>query len=81
MPWELGYFDGLRGERIAVMPLVEAADESFRGQEYLGLYSLVESLPTRGGGSGPFATRQSAGRREYITLKSLAAGTLAYRTG
>ena len=44
MPWELGYFDGMRGDRIAIMPLISRAGASgFPGQEYLGLYPAVES--------------------------------------
>ena len=41
MPWELGYFDGLRKGGIAVLPLLEQENSSFKGQEYLGLYPLV----------------------------------------
>lgn len=44
MPWELGYFDGMRGDRIAIMPLVSHAGATgFPGQEYLGLYPAVEA--------------------------------------
>lgn len=38
MPWELGYFDGMRHNHVGVLPIVESAGSSFRGQEYLGLY-------------------------------------------
>lgn len=41
MPWELGYFDGLRGGQVAVMPLVDKENDTFTGQEYLGLYPNV----------------------------------------
>ncbi|MGL5829634.1 MAG: toll/interleukin-1 receptor domain-containing protein [Angustibacter sp.] len=45
MPWELGYFDGLRGSgRIAIFPLVAAAGDRFVGQEYLGLYPRIQQL-------------------------------------
>lgn len=44
MPWELGYFDGLRRDKIAVFPLVAAASDMFRGQEYLALYPTMERL-------------------------------------
>lgn len=44
MPWELGYFDGLRREKIAVLPLVSQIGDLFRGQEYLGLYPYMERL-------------------------------------
>lgn len=42
MPWELGYFDGLRSEKIAILPLVEYSSNSFNGQEYLGLYPALD---------------------------------------
>ena len=51
MPWELGYFDGLRTGFIGLMPIVDYSGASFSGQEYLGLYPLVERLPLTGGGS------------------------------
>jgi hypothetical protein len=38
MPWELGYFDGLRSEHVGILPIVQAQGGSFSGQEYLGLY-------------------------------------------
>lgn len=41
MPWELGYFDGLKLGNVAVMPLTDRPDETFRGQEYLGLYPIM----------------------------------------
>lgn len=41
MPWELGYFDGLRKGGVAILPLVDSETERFRGQEYLGLYPVV----------------------------------------
>lgn len=41
MPWELGYFDALKG-KVAIFPLVRSKDEPFKGQEYLGLYPYVD---------------------------------------
>lgn len=41
MPWELGYFDGLRNGLVAVMPLTDNENDKFSGQEYLGLYPMV----------------------------------------
>jgi hypothetical protein len=38
MPWELGYFDGLRQSRVGILPIVQSDGELFSGQEYLGLY-------------------------------------------
>lgn len=44
MPWELGYFDGIRHGHIGILPLVESAATRFVGQEYLGLYPLIEDI-------------------------------------
>lgn len=45
MPWELGYFDGLNdSEMVGIMPIVESADDDFKGQEYLGLYRSYELI-------------------------------------
>jgi len=41
MPWELGYFDGIKG-RIAVLPIARFSDNNaYKGTEYLGLYPYV----------------------------------------
>lgn len=41
MPWELGYFDGIKN-KVAILPIKESQyDESYNGQEYLGLYGYI----------------------------------------
>ncbi|WGE49517.1 toll-Interleukin receptor [Actinobacillus equuli] len=42
MPWELGYFDGMKPEKVAILPLVDSIYSSFKGQEYLGLYPALD---------------------------------------
>lgn len=42
MPWELGYFDGMRPEKVAILPLVDSIYSSFNGQEYLGIYPALD---------------------------------------
>lgn len=42
MPWELGYFDGMRPGRVAILPIVEASDSEYTGIEFVGLYPTVE---------------------------------------
>ncbi len=44
MPWELGYFDGLKNKRVAILPIKKNNNflENFKGQEYLGLYYYVD---------------------------------------
>jgi hypothetical protein len=41
MPWELGYFDGFRSA-VAILPIAQTTQESFSGQEYLGLYPYID---------------------------------------
>ena len=41
MPWELGYFDGIKGY-VAVVPILKKSNGSFIGNEYLGLYPYVD---------------------------------------
>jgi hypothetical protein len=41
MPWELGYFDGLKGT-VAVLPIDEKPRDTYEGQEYLGLYPYID---------------------------------------
>lgn len=42
MPWELGLADGM-GRKVAIIPLSAdpASDDSFIGEEYLGLYPFI----------------------------------------
>lgn len=50
MPWELGFFDGYSFGKVAILPILDSGNQSFQGQEYLGLYPLVqkhESLDAR----------------------------------
>jgi hypothetical protein len=44
MPWELGYFDGRKPGRVAIMPLPSSASTGFNGQEYLELYPNLERI-------------------------------------
>ncbi|MGE6163492.1 TIR domain-containing protein [Aeromonas salmonicida] len=38
MPWECGYFDGVK-EKVAILPVKKHSyDNDYKGQEYLGLY-------------------------------------------
>lgn len=38
MPWECGYFDGVK-EKVAILPIKKYSfDNDYKGQEYLGLY-------------------------------------------
>jgi hypothetical protein len=41
MPWELGFFDGLKGA-VGFIPVTHHEEETFRGEEYLNLYPYVD---------------------------------------
>lgn len=79
MPWELGYFDGLRKGRIAVMPLLPSSNSSFKGQEYLGLYPVVEQLTLERSGMRSYVTR-GLGTRTYIEVGSFRKGVDTFNT-
>src|SRR5690606_16990952 len=46
MPWELGYFDGFNGA-VAILPVTRSREESFEGQEYLGIYPYMDEAPSK----------------------------------
>lgn len=48
MPWEIGYFDGLRSEHVGILPIVQTAGGGFSGQEYLGLYPTWQLIDFAG---------------------------------
>jgi len=41
MPWELGFFDGLKGA-VGIIPVTHHEEETFKGMEYLNLYPYVD---------------------------------------
>lgn len=78
MPWELGYFDGLRQGQVAVLPLIQSDGGGFTGQEYLGLYPLVERLLTQSGDERIYVTL-GAGSRVYAEMKDFRSGKQPYK--
>ncbi len=76
MPWELGYFDGIKGtERVSIMPLHSSSSTDFVGEEYLGLYKLIEMVNTDVG-PRPYAIRPT--RKQAESLRSFAAAAGRY---
>ncbi|HFE9762327.1 TPA: toll/interleukin-1 receptor domain-containing protein [Acinetobacter baumannii] len=47
MPWELGFFDGYSVGKVAILPILSSENDSFYGQEYLGLYPSVKNWTHR----------------------------------
>lgn len=75
MPWELGFFDGHKPGNIAILPLLDGENQSFEGQEYLGLYPVVTRHLQQGGYKQTFI--EERGRR-WSHLKSFASGSPAW---
>jgi hypothetical protein len=68
MPWELGFFDGLKGsERVSIMPLDSSGGDEFIGEEYLGLYKQIEKIRADGR-LQPYAVLPS--RKQAESLRS-----------
>ena len=52
MPWELGFMDGIKQKKVAVMQINENTNSNkidYRNQEYLGLYYVVDSANAKNG--------------------------------
>ncbi len=45
MPWELGYFDGHKTDKVAILPVTSNANDQFQGEEYHQLYPYIEKIP------------------------------------
>lgn len=73
--WELGYFDGLSNGTVAVLPLVDCSSESYRGQEYLGLYPTVDKgRYSDTGAAETFVKKNKAGKHLVNSEKAIQAG-------
>jgi MTH538 TIR-like domain (DUF1863). len=72
MPWELGYMDGKKGTS-AVLPILSqpTAGDSYKGQEYLGVYPYVV------GGQSYLWIHHSADT--YVTFENWLTGTKPYK--
>ncbi|ABS28179.1 toll/interleukin-1 receptor domain-containing protein [Anaeromyxobacter sp. Fw109-5] len=73
MPWELGFFDGLRS-RAAVLPVSKTPqpDSAHKGIEYLGLYPYVSEERIKG--SDNTTLWVNANKTTYTTLRQWVAG-------
>jgi len=71
MPWELGFFDGFRPDGVAIMPVLDSPMDSFRGQEYLGLYPIVQKDTYKNGTPDVFVEEFGA---RWSTLKRFGTG-------
>jgi TIR domain len=71
MPWELGFFDGLKG-KVGVVTVVGNQPDKFKREEYLNLYPYVDqSTAERGSVQMLWINKQSD---EYARLKAWVKG-------
>jgi hypothetical protein len=78
MPWELGYFDGLKGsERVSIFPIENSTNDRFDGEEYLGLYKYIEKVLV-GARTVPYAVLSSGTRAE--SMRSFVNGEGRFQT-
>lgn len=75
MPWELGFFDGFKPGCVAVMPVLDYGAQAFSGQEYLGLYPLVEKNTYSNGQPDIFIEERGS---QWTTLKRFGSGQPAW---
>jgi hypothetical protein len=75
MPWELGYFDGFRPNQVAVLPLVDDPKQTFKGQEYLALYPVIDKDNYENGKEDVFV--EDGGRR-WATLRTFGKGAAVW---
>jgi hypothetical protein len=76
MPWELGFFDGIKPQHIFILPLVNNADSEYKGREYLNLYPDVNAIRDLAGRIGlGFENVKSGNDRRTIMLKDAARGS------
>lgn len=78
-PWELGYVDGNKNGRCAILPIVKTSGESFMGQEYLGLYPYIDYEIDRANKKHEFWVNDPDDSQRYIKLSAwLASSNLYY---
>lgn len=77
MPWELGYFDGIKGV-VATLPIANASSDSFKRQEYLKLYPYVD-IATVNGKPGVSKLWVNESPDVYIEFDSWLQGKLPYK--
>ena len=76
MPWELGYFDGLKG-RVGIIPIAQGEQSSFQGEEYLGLYPYVDRETIKD--TNKYALWINRRQQVYAPLRGWLRGTTAIK--
>ena len=72
MPWECGFFDGIKG-RVAICPVsLQGSQSEYSGQEYLSLYPYIQKDKPKGGDKQTLWVYDT--RTKYIIYREWLAG-------
>lgn len=66
-PWEVGLFSGIKNFKCANLPIVESKDDTYKNQEYLGLYPYVDFEIRKNSNEYEFWVNTEDGK--YVSLK------------
>ena len=80
MPWELGYFDGLKG-KVGVVPVTRNQEENFKGEEYLNLYPYVDVAKATGSNIDYLWITESSNRYARLDLWARGNANIRERKG
>lgn len=69
-PWELGYIDGKRCGRCAILPVMNTEQDKFKGQEYLSLYPYIDYVKNSNSNKNEFWVNDPQDSKKYVTLRS-----------
>lgn len=73
-PWELGYADGSKNGRCAVLPILKTESNTYKGQEYLGLYPYIDYEKPENQDKYIFWVNDPIEKSKYTSLKEWLAG-------
>ncbi len=75
MPWELGFFDGLKGA-VGILPITLDREDEFEREEYLGLYPYVDVALGADSGRQHLWIRETAGIYARLDLWATGKATI-----
>ncbi|WP_262684638.1 toll/interleukin-1 receptor domain-containing protein [Paenibacillus baimaensis] len=78
MPWELGYFDGIKG-KVGVIPITNTTSQTdaFEGQEYLGIYNYITKGTVQGSNQMALWVHDSS--NVYVRFELWLNGSVPYK--
>lgn len=69
-PWELGYIDGKKCGRCAILPVMNTGQDKFKGQEYLSLYPYIDYAKNSNSNKNEFWVNDPQDSEKYVTLRN-----------